>query len=96
VHNISANARGRIGFQPYRGQFWICDRSDEAVTLSSVAGWRPGGPMAADHTAEIAELERRGLVATGDRYTLTDAGFDRLKEIGWGLMHDRALTHHNS
>lgn len=88
--------RRLIGFQPYRGQFWICNRSDEAVTLSSVAGWRPGGPMAADHAAEIAELERRGLVTVGERYALTDAGFARLAEIGWGLMHDRALAHHKS
>jgi hypothetical protein len=88
--------REPIGFQPYRGQFWICNRSDEAVTLSSIAGWRPGSFMALDHTEEIAELERRGLVTVGKRYALTDAGFARLAEIGWALMHDETLEVHMS
>lgn len=94
--NRPARTPAPIGFQPYRGTVWICNRSSEADLLANVGRWKPGTFLALDYAEEISEMSHRGLLTVGKRYALTKEGFDRLAEIGWGFMHDQALEMHMS
>lgn len=96
-------ARPLIGKQPFRHQVWLCGRWDEAELLSVIVGWAVGSFSAVEHAAGVADLERRGLISTRrhaapagewDCYRLTNAGFVRLAEIGYGNLHDRAVRVH--
>lgn len=92
-----------IGRQPFKEQVWCCGRRDEAGLLSEIAGWAVGCQNEAEAMQEVNDLQSRGYLrrrlhvapaGTWEAYALTAEGFDRLAQIGYGDMHDRAVRQH--
>lgn len=95
--------RHLVGKQAFKGQVWLCGRTDEASMLSEVVGWAVGCDNEEAHRCEVAALKDCGYITTRrhrapigewDAYALTAAGFDRLAKIGYGEMHDNAVRAH--
>jgi hypothetical protein len=100
---MAAWDRPLVGRQDFKGQVWCCGRTDEASLLSEIVGWMVGCHNAEAACREVEDLKRRGFITTRrhiapagewDAYALTEAGFDRLAQIGYGDMHDAAVMSH--
>lgn len=95
--------RKMLGKQPFRNQTWLLGRWDEAALLSEIVGWSVGCQNEVERQSAVNNLRARRLITTRrhvapagewEAYALTDAGFDRLADIGYGTMHDDALRAH--
>lgn len=92
-----------ISKQPFVKQTWCCDRSDEAALLSEIVGWSVDCENEKRYDKEVSYFKtnnfitiRRHKAPAGewDAYALTDAGFERLKETGYGDLYDTAIKRH--